>query len=81
MMGDLTDSYGRQVSFKNVILIMTSNLSARIVEKGSTIGFQPDNEELAHKKLENEIRGELKKTFNPEFLNRIDEVVTFRKLG
>ena len=78
--GRLTDSYGRQVSFKNVILIMTSNLSARIVEKGSTIGFQPDNEELAHKKLENEIRGELKKTFNPEFLNRIDEVVSFRKL-
>ncbi len=78
--GRLTDSYGRHVSFKNVILIMTSNLSARIVEKGSTIGFQPDQPELAHKKMESEIKNELKRTFNPEFLNRIDEIVTFHRL-
>ena len=78
--GRLTDSYGRHVSFKNVILIMTSNLSARIIEKGSTIGFQPDNPEMAHKKMEDGIKTELRRTFNPEFLNRIDEIVTFRKL-
>ena len=78
--GRLTDSYGRSVSFRNVILIMTSNLSARIIEKGSTIGFQPVDPEHAHKKLADGINAELKRTFNPEFLNRVDEVVTFRKL-
>ncbi len=78
--GRLTDSYGRHVSFKNVILIMTSNLSARIIEKGSTIGFHSDDPNLAHKRMEDGIKSELKKTFNPEFINRIDEVVTFRKL-
>ncbi len=78
--GRLTDSYGRHVSFKNAIIIMTSNLSARIVEKGSTIGFQTDDPELAHKKMEDGIKTELKRTFNPEFLNRIDEIVTLHKL-
>ncbi|VAX17981.1 ATP-dependent Clp protease ATP-binding subunit ClpA [hydrothermal vent metagenome] len=78
--GKLTDSYGRAVSFKNVILIMTSNLSARIIEKGSTIGFQPIDDEYSHKRMKDGIKTELKRTFNPEFLNRIDEIVTFRKL-
>ncbi|MGK7346552.1 MAG: ATP-dependent Clp protease ATP-binding subunit [Candidatus Nitrospinota bacterium M3_3B_026] len=78
--GRLTDSYGRSVSFKNAILIMTSNLSARIVEKGATIGFQPSDEEQAQKKMSDGIKAELRRTFNPEFLNRIDETVTFRKL-
>ncbi len=78
--GRLTDSYGRHVSFKNVILIMTSNLSARIVERGSAMGFQAEDAKLAHKKMEDEIKTELRRTFNPEFLNRIDEIVTFHKL-
>ncbi|MBI5815235.1 MAG: ATP-dependent Clp protease ATP-binding subunit [Nitrospinae bacterium] len=78
--GRLTDSYGRTVSFKNVILIMTSNLSARIIEKGATLGFQADNPEQSHKKMSDGIKAELRKTFNPEFLNRIDEIVTFHKL-
>jgi len=78
--GKLTDSYGRAVSFKNVILIMTSNLSARIIEKGSTIGFQPIDDKHSHKRMKDGIKAELKRTFNPEFLNRIDEIVTFRKL-
>ncbi len=79
--GRLTDSYGRSVSFKNVIVIMTSNLSARIIEKGSTIGFQPDNPEHAFERMSDGIQAELKRTFNPEFLNRIDELVTFHKLS
>jgi ATP-dependent Clp protease ATP-binding subunit ClpC len=79
--GRLTDSYGRHVSFKNVILIMTSNLSARIIEKGAGMGFMPDNPDQAHDKMESEIKNELRRTFNPEFINRIDELVTFRKLG
>jgi ATP-dependent Clp protease ATP-binding subunit ClpC len=79
--GRLTDSYGRAVSFKNVILILTSNLSARIIEKGSTIGFQADDPEQSHKKMSDGIKAELRRTFNPEFLNRLDEVVTFHKLS
>jgi ATP-dependent Clp protease ATP-binding subunit ClpC len=78
--GRLTDSYGRTVSFKNVIIIMTSNLSARLIEKGSTLGFQSESLESSHKKMSDGIRTELRKTFNPEFINRIDEIVTFRKL-
>ncbi|MDH5638563.1 MAG: ATP-dependent Clp protease ATP-binding subunit [Nitrospinota bacterium] len=79
--GRLTDSYGRSVSFKNVILILTSNLSARIIEKGSSIGFQTDDPTQAHKKMSDSIMAELRRTFNPEFLNRLDEVVTFHKLS
>ncbi|MDH5509689.1 MAG: ATP-dependent Clp protease ATP-binding subunit [Nitrospinota bacterium] len=79
--GRLTDSYGRRVSFKNVILILTSNLSARIIEKGSSMGFQPDDPTQSHKKMSDSIMAELRRTFNPEFLNRLDEVVTFHKLS
>lgn len=79
--GRLTDSFGRKVSFKNVIVIMTSNISAKSIEAGS-MGFQSSDEpELAHQRMEGEIKAELRKTFNPEFLNRIDEVVIFRKLA
>ncbi len=79
--GILTDSYGRQVSFRNVILIMTSNLSARAIEKSVSLGFQSEAEEFGYKKMSDEIRGELKRTFSPEFLNRVDEVVVFNKLN
>jgi len=79
--GVLTDSFGRKVSFKNVILIMTSNLSARAIEKNFSLGFQAPREEEQYRKMSDEIRGELKRTFSPEFLNRIDEIVVFRKLG
>lgn len=78
--GVLTDSLGRKVSFKNVILIMTSNLTSKTLENDS-IGFQVQNEEHTHDKMEGEIKAELRRTFNPEFLNRIDEIVTFRKLN
>src|ERR1700740_3370919 len=71
--GHLTDSYGRKVDFKNVVLIMTSNLSARVIEKNTAIGFQKDAEEVTCSKMKESVMTELKKTFNPEFLNRIDE--------
>ncbi len=79
--GSLTDSFGRRVSFKNVILIMTSNLSARLIEKEFTMGFQNIEGETTHKKMSEGIRAELKKVFSPEFLNRVDEIVVFRKLA
>ena len=79
--GHLTDSYGRKVDFKNVVLIMTSNLSARAIEKNTAIGFQKDSEEVTFSKMKESVMNELKKTFNPEFLNRIDEAVMFHTLN
>jgi ATP-dependent Clp protease ATP-binding subunit ClpC len=78
--GHLTDSYGRKVDFKNVVLIMTSNLSARTIEKNTAIGFQQGDDATAFEKMKSNVMNELKRTFNPEFLNRIDEVVMFHPL-
>ena len=78
--GHLTDSYGRKVDFKNVVLIMTSNLSARTIEKNTAIGFQQNDEISTFEKMKANVMNELKRTFNPEFLNRIDEVVMFHPL-
>ncbi|MBI4530452.1 MAG: ATP-dependent Clp protease ATP-binding subunit [Candidatus Latescibacteria bacterium] len=80
--GHLTDSFGRKVSFKDAILIMTSNLGTRDISKGGGgLGFQKVTDRSVYEQVEEKIREELKKTFNPEFLNRIDEVVIFRSLG
>ncbi|MEE9240226.1 MAG: ATP-dependent Clp protease ATP-binding subunit [bacterium] len=78
--GALTDSYGRVIDFKNTIIIMTSNLAARSIEKGTTLGFQKVDDGSNFDKIKDNIRDELKKTFNPEFLNRVDEVVIFSPL-
>ncbi|OGV98057.1 MAG: ATP-dependent Clp protease ATP-binding subunit ClpC [Nitrospinae bacterium RIFCSPHIGHO2_02_39_11] len=78
--GRLTDNYGRTIDFRNVILIMTSNLHARFLEKGLSMGFQREGEEASFKKYRDIIKSELKKTFAPEFLNRIDDVVIFHPL-
>ena len=78
--GRLTDSYGRTVDFRNVILIMTSNLHARFLEKGLSMGFQREGESSSFKKYKDSIKSELKKTFSPEFLNRIDDAVIFHPL-
>ncbi len=78
--GYLTDNYGRKVDFKNAVLIMTSNLGARLIDKGISLGFQSDIERDVLKKMKDDIMTELKKTFNPEFLNRIDETVVFHPL-
>jgi ATP-dependent Clp protease ATP-binding subunit ClpC len=79
--GRLTDSYGRTIDFKNVILIMTSNMGGRAIEKQTALGFQRDSEASALEKMRENIKQELKRTFNPEFLNRIDEVVMFHPLS
>jgi len=84
--GRLTDNYGRHVSFKNALLILTSNLNTREIEKGAAMGFhQTDgagsDRNLSHEKIKGILMGELKKTFNPEFLNRLNEIVVFRALG
>ena len=79
--GHLTDSLGRKVDFKNTILIMTSNLGTRKIGLGKNLGFHVSEFENDYKSMENKVLSELKKTFNPEFLNRIDEVIVFRALN
>lgn len=78
--GCLTDSFGRKVDFRNTIIIMTSNIGARIIEKGSSLGFQKASEEDAYRRIKGSIMTELKNVFNPEFLNRLDEIVIFHPL-
>ncbi|MFO7767976.1 MAG: ATP-dependent Clp protease ATP-binding subunit, partial [bacterium] len=78
--GHLTDGLGRRVNFRNTILIMTSNIGTRDLEKGRTLGFQPEDPNLNYEKLKEKVLEETKKIFNPEFMNRIDEVVVFHKL-
>jgi len=79
--GHLTDSFGRKVDFKNTILIMTSNLGARQIGLGKNMGFHASTYEEDYKSMERKVMSEMKKTFNPEFINRIDEAVVFRALN
>lgn len=80
--GVLTDSFGRRVDFRNTVIIMTSNIGSRIIEKATPLGFQGGESEsdLHYDNIKENVLSELKKTFNPEFLNRIDEIVVFHPL-
>jgi ATP-dependent Clp protease ATP-binding subunit ClpC len=79
--GQLTDGLGNTVDFKNTILIMTSNIGARHLMKRTGLGFQADSTEQISDKVEDMVRQEVKRTFNPEFLNRLDEVILFNALS
>ncbi len=79
--GRLTDSYGRKVSFKNTVLIMTTNLGADLLKKAGSIGFKAPKEAETHKDMKGRLLEEIKKTFKPEFLNRVDDVIVFRSLS
>lgn len=79
--GILTDSLGHKVSFKNTILIMTSNIGARLITKGKTLGFVPsEDKERDYREMKDTVMDEVRRVFNPEFINRIDEIVVFRPL-
>ena len=82
--GRLTDSQGRTVNFKNTIIIMTSNVGARLITEKKQLGFISSSEEsdpsVEYNKTKEEVMGELKKEFKPEFLNRIDDIIVFHKL-
>jgi len=79
--GILTDSLGRKVDFRNTIIIMTSNIGARDIRNlGQGIGFSDDDNAFDYENMKSTIQDALKKVFNPEFLNRIDDVITFRPL-
>jgi ATP-dependent Clp protease ATP-binding subunit ClpC len=79
--GQLTDGLGNTVDFKNTIIIMTSNLGARFLEKRGNLGFSAPATEGIPSKIEDMVRGEVKRAFNPEFLNRLDEVILFTSLN
>src|SRR6185437_4498591 len=79
--GQLTDGLGNTVDFKNTIVVMTSNLGARHLEKKMQLGFQGPNEELMLSQVEDRVRDEVKRLFNPEFLNRLDETILFNALS
>ncbi|HEX3940995.1 MAG TPA: ATP-dependent Clp protease ATP-binding subunit, partial [Acidobacteriaceae bacterium] len=79
--GQLTDGLGNTVDFKNTIIIMTSNIGARHLQRKQGLGFQSDREDLVMDKIEDLVKNEVKRTFNPEFLNRLDEVIIFMSLS
>ena len=79
--GQLTDGLGNTVDFKNTIIIMTSNIGARHLQKKQGLGFQSEREDLVMDKIEEMVKSEVKRTFNPEFLNRLDEVIIFLSLS
>ncbi|MCH7884681.1 MAG: ATP-dependent Clp protease ATP-binding subunit, partial [Planctomycetes bacterium] len=78
--GRLTDSFGRHVDFKNVILIMTSNVGAHRITMQDEFGFGRRNEEVGYEKMKKMLKTELEDHFRPEFINRLDEMIVFRKL-
>jgi ATP-dependent Clp protease ATP-binding subunit ClpC len=83
--GHLTDAKGRRVDFRNSIIVMTSNIGAKLIRKSGTIGFTSHSDEaktqqMDYEKMKEKLLDELKKTFHPEFLNRIDGVVVFHSL-
>jgi ATP-dependent Clp protease ATP-binding subunit ClpC len=79
--GQLTDGLGNTVDFKNTIIIMTSNIGARYLERRSHLGFQAPGDAATEKKNEETVMSEVKRLFNPEFLNRLDETIVFNALN
>ena len=83
--GRLTDAQGRTVNFKNTVIIMTSNIGARLITDKTTLGFsavdKKDETQKEYESIKKDVMGELKKQFRPEFINRIDEIIVFHKLN
>ena len=82
--GRLTDSQGRTVNFKNTVIIMTSNIGAELIQQHGSIGFKPvkgDKDDIAYNEIKEKLLGEVRRTFRPEFLNRVDDIVVFNPLA
>jgi len=79
--GTLTDSFGRKVDFKNTVVIMTSNIGTREMRDAKTVGFAHEAVEGSYENMKKKVTAEIKKLFNPELLNRIDETIVFHQLG
>ena len=78
--GRLTDSFGRQVDFRNTVVIMTSNIGADAIKSQGGLGFQQDDEDTKHSRMRGELMKEVERHFRPEFLNRVDEIIVFKQL-
>lgn len=79
--GVLTDSQGRKVDFKNTVIIMTSNIGARLITANKRLGFETSDDQLRdYESIKNDVMGELKQAFRPEFLNRVDDIIVFHQL-
>ena len=78
--GKLTDSMGRVVNFRNTIILMTSNVGSDTIKRGSTLGFSTISDESSYEKMRERTMEEAKKTFRPEFLNRLDDAIVFRTM-
>jgi ATP-dependent Clp protease ATP-binding subunit ClpC len=79
--GMLTDAYGNQVDFKNTLVLMTSNVGGKLMVRGGRMGFGETDEEQSYQRIRQEVLSELRRTFSPEFINRVDELIVFRPLG
>jgi ATP-dependent Clp protease ATP-binding subunit ClpC len=79
--GHLTDGLGNRVNFKNAIVIMTSNIGARYIQKKASMGFQSTDLREVQKSVSDMVLAEVKRTFNPEFINRVDEIIVFDQLS
>jgi len=79
--GQLTDSYGRKVDFKNTVIIMTSNIGTAEIKQGDGIGFTRIDGSATYDHMKSKLMEEVKRLFSPEFLNRIDEIIVFHQLG
>jgi len=78
--GQLTDSLGRKVDFRNAIIIMTSNVGAEMIRNAGSLGFVAQTENTTYTAVKDRLLNEVKKAFKPEFLNRIDDIIVFRNL-
>jgi ATP-dependent Clp protease ATP-binding subunit ClpC len=78
--GKLTDSVGRVVNFRNTIILMTSNVGSETIKRQTTMGFSPITDENSYERMREKIMEEAKRTFKPEFLNRLDDVIVFRSM-
>jgi len=78
--GRLTDSVGRTIDFKNTVIIITSNIGSKYAERGKSLGFNKSDDEIPYEKMKERVLEEVKKIMNPEFINRIDEMIVFHSL-
>jgi ATP-dependent Clp protease ATP-binding subunit ClpC len=78
--GHLTDNYGRVIDFKNTVVIMTSNVGARDMMKGKALGFTQGDSQSSFDRMAEKVKDEINKVFNPEFLNRLDDIIVFHPL-
>ncbi|HBI26396.1 MAG TPA: ATP-dependent Clp protease ATP-binding subunit ClpC, partial [Peptococcaceae bacterium] len=81
--GRVTDAQGRTVDFRNTVIIMTSNVGANLIRREHRLGFKPggaDRDEMNYESMKEQVMDELRRTFRPEFLNRVDDVIVFHAL-